>query len=48
MKTTYYPFQITREDVDRSTTLALADIGRWVIIMNGAYHFVSGPEPIIL
>ena len=48
MKTAYYPFQITREDVDRSTTLDESDIGRWAIIINGAVQIVSGPEPITL
>lgn len=48
MTTTYYPFKITRQDVDRSTTLALADIGRWAIILNGAIQLVAGPMPVTL
>jgi len=48
MTTIYYPFQLTREDVERSSTLEDSDIGRWAIILNGAVQIVSGPEPITL
>ena len=48
MTTTYYPFQITREDVARSTTLDEEDIGRWAIILNGAIQLVTGPMPVTL
>jgi len=45
---TYHPFKVTKEDVERSSTMDKSDIGRWAIIMHGCFMFVSGPDPINL
>jgi hypothetical protein len=34
-------FQITEEDVERSSTLEKSDIGRWATIVNGCIQFVN-------
>lgn len=33
-----HPFQITQDDVDRSSTLDVADIGKWCYLVNGCYQ----------
>lgn len=42
------PFKITAQDVRYSSTLERSDIGRWAVIINGAFCFVSGPDFIPL
>ncbi|HEY9664826.1 MAG TPA: hypothetical protein V6C65_40825 [Allocoleopsis sp.] len=37
-------FQVTEEDVERSSTLEPSDIGRWALLINGAYHFFESEE----
>jgi len=35
------PYQITGDDVDRSSTLDAVDIGGWYVLLNGTYQFVD-------
>ena len=46
--TIYYPKQLTQQDIEYSSTLEQSDIGRWYILINGCYQFVSDNTPIIL
>lgn len=38
--TVYPPFQITREDIERST-LEPSDLGLWAILVTGCFHLFS-------
>ena len=33
------PYQISADDVERSSTLEPADVGHWALSINGAVHF---------
>lgn len=36
-----YPFQVSEQDVERSSTLDKSDIGRWALLINGSYQFYA-------
>ncbi len=46
--TIYYPKQLTQQDIEYSSTLEQSDIGRWYILINGCYQFVSDDTIIVL
>lgn len=35
----YVPQQVTREDVERSSTMTPSDVGRWYVLVNGTFQF---------
>ncbi len=35
------PFQVTKEDVERSSTLTKRDIGKWAYVSNGCINVVG-------
>jgi hypothetical protein len=37
-------FQVTAEDVERSSTLEESDIDRWAVMVNGCYQFCENKE----
>lgn len=43
-----HPFQISSLDVECSSTLERSDIGRWAVLISGAFVFTAGPDPISL
>jgi len=34
-------FQISEEDVERSSTLENKDVGKWAFVMNGCIQFIN-------
>jgi len=35
------PFQISEDDIERSSTLDAVDIGAWCVMLNGTFQFVE-------
>lgn len=38
------PYQVTEEDVSRSSTLETSDIGRWYLFLTGCYVFYDSED----
>lgn len=38
------PYQVTEDQVERSSTLDESDVGRWAFDVNGAVHFAANEK----
>ena len=38
------PYQVTQDDIDRSSTLDQSDLNRWYVLVSGTMQFVRSQE----
>lgn len=44
MNTVSGPYQINKDDIERSSTLERSDLNQWYILVTGTYQFVNDKQ----